>query len=82
MRVAKCYSIMMHAQRIYDYISKCGLVPPFVLLDKKRLANFMFPTQSKTAWEGISTWGENVWLASNGGEIGTYWEKLDHWRNS
>ena len=30
----------------------------------------------------LSTWGENVWLASNGGGIGTYWGEVDQLRDS
>ena len=32
---------------------------------------------SSRQFDGIlSTWSENVWLASNGGGIGTYWGKV------
>ena len=79
MRVAKCYSDNdSHAQRIYDYISKMWFMPATPVLSnggaKRGLPISCFLNTVQDSLEGIlSTWGENVWLASNGGGIGTYW---------
>ena len=71
---------MMRMLREFMIIfQKCGLcLPPlFSLMGQKRFANFMFPKHSPRQFRGIlSTWGENVWLASNGGGIGTYWGEV------
>ena len=41
---------------------------------KRGLSISCFLNTVQDSLEGIlSTWGENVWLASNGGGIGTYW---------
>ena len=82
MRVAQSYSDNEeHAQRIYDYISKFWFMPATPILSnggaKKRFAHFMFLNSVQDSLDGIlSTWGENVWLASNGGGIGTYWGEV------
>ena len=79
MRVARCYSDNdSHAQRIYDYISKMWFMPATPVLSnggaKRGLPISCFLNTVQDSLEGIlSTWGENVWLASNGGGIGTYW---------
>ena len=82
MRVAKCYSDNdEHAQRIYDYISKMWFMPATPVLSnggaKRGLPISCFLNTVQDSLEGIlSTWGENVWLASNGGGIGTYWGEV------
>ena len=82
MRVAKCYSDNdAHAQRIYDYISKMWFMPATPVLSnggaKRGLPISCFLNTVQDSLEGIlSTWGENVWLASNGGGIGTYWGEV------
>ena len=78
LRVAKCYSDNdSHAQRIYDYISKLWFMPATPILSnggaKRGLPISCFLNTVHDSLDGIlSTWGENVWLASNGGGIGTY----------
>ncbi len=82
MRVAKCYSDNdSHAQRIYDYISKLWFMPATPILSnggaKRGLPISCFLNTVHDSLDGIlSTWGENVWLASNGGGIGTYWGEV------
>ncbi len=82
MRVAKCYSDNdLHAQRIYDYISKLWFMPATPILSnggaKRGLPISCFLNTVHDSLDGIlSTWGENVWLASNGGGIGTYWGEV------
>ncbi|MAI76463.1 MAG: ribonucleotide-diphosphate reductase subunit alpha [Pelagibacteraceae bacterium TMED65] len=79
MRVARSYSDDdSHAQRIYDYISKLWFMPATPILSnggaKRGLPISCFLNTVQDSLDGIlSTWGENVWLASNGGGIGTYW---------
>ena len=82
MRVAKCYSDDdAHAQRIYDYISKMWFMPATPVFSnggaKEVLPISCFLNTVQDSLDGIlSTWGENVWLASNGGGIGTYWGEV------
>ena len=82
MRVAKCYSDNdSHAQRIYEYISKLWFMPATPILSnggaKRGLPISCFLNTVHDSLDGIlSTWGENVWLASNGGGIGTYWGEV------
>ncbi len=82
MRVAKCYSDNdSHAQRIYNYISKLWFMPATPILSnggaKRGLPISCFLNTVHDSLDGIlSTWGENVWLASNGGGIGTYWGEV------
>ena len=82
MRVAKCYSDdNAHAQRIYDYISNMWFMPATPVLSnggaKRGLPISCFLNTVQDSLDGIlSTWGENVWLASNGGGIGTYWGEV------
>jgi ribonucleoside-diphosphate reductase alpha chain len=67
-----------HAQRIYDYISKLWFMPATPVLSnggaKRGLPISCFLNAVDDSLDGIvNTWNENVWLASNGGGIGTYW---------
>ena len=67
-----------HAQRIYDYISKLWFMPATPVLSnggaKRGLPISCFLNGVNDSLDGIvGTWNENVWLASNGGGIGTYW---------
>ncbi len=67
-----------HAQRIYDYISKLWFMPATPILSnggtKRGLPISCFLNSVDDSLDGIvGTWNENVWLASNGGGIGTYW---------
>lgn len=78
-RVAKSYSDdEAHAQRIYDYISKLWFMPATPVLSNggasRGLPISCFLNSVDDSLDGIvQTWNENVWLASNGGGIGTYW---------
>ncbi|MEM9989847.1 MAG: ribonucleotide reductase N-terminal alpha domain-containing protein, partial [Pseudomonadota bacterium] len=67
-----------HSQRIYDYISKLWFMPATPVLSnggaKRGLPISCFLNAVDDSLDGIvGTWNENVWLASNGGGIGTYW---------
>ena len=67
-----------HAQRIYDYISKLWFMPSTPVLSNggadRGLPISCFLNSVSDSLEGIvGTWNENVWLAANGGGIGTYW---------
>jgi ribonucleoside-diphosphate reductase alpha chain len=67
-----------HAQRIYDYISKLWFMPATPVLSNggtgRGLPISCYLNSVSDSLEGIvGTWNENVWLASRGGGIGTYW---------
>ncbi len=78
-RVATAYADDIgHAQRIYDYISKLWFMPATPVLSNGGAARGLpiscFLNAVGDSLDGImDTWNENVWLASNGGGIGTYW---------
>ena len=78
-RVADAYSDdQEHAQRIYDYISRLWFMPATPVLSNggtgRGLPISCYLNSVDDSLEGIvSTWNENVWLASRGGGIGTYW---------
>ena len=78
-RVATAYSDDdLHAQRIYDYISKLWFMPATPVLSNggttRGLPISCYLNSVDDSLEGIvKTWNENVWLASRGGGIGTYW---------
>ncbi len=78
-RVANAYADDAdHAQRIYDYISRLWFMPATPVLSnggaERGLPISCFLNQVDDSLDGIvQTWNENVWLASNGGGIGTYW---------
>ncbi|HCK84260.1 MAG TPA: ribonucleoside-diphosphate reductase subunit alpha [Hyphomonadaceae bacterium] len=78
-RVATAYADdIAHAQRIYDYISKLWFMPATPVLSnggaERGLPISCFLNAVGDSLDGImDTWNENVWLASNGGGIGTYW---------
>jgi len=78
-RVAHYYSDDdAHAQRIYDYISKMWFMPATPILSNggtdRGLPISCFLNETGDSLEGIvDVWNENVWLASRGGGIGTYW---------
>jgi ribonucleoside-diphosphate reductase alpha chain len=70
-----------HAQRIYDYISKLWFMPATPVLSnggaQRGLPISCFLNAVDDSLDGIvNTWNENVWLASNGGGIGTYWGQV------
>jgi len=67
-----------HAQRIYDYISQLWFMPATPVLSNggasRGLPISCFLNAVGDSLESIvGTWNENVWLAANGGGIGTYW---------
>src|SRR5579863_7388070 len=78
-RVATAYADDAdHAQRIYDYISKLWFMPSTPVLSNggadRGLPISCFLNSVSDSLEGIvGAWNENVWLAANGGGIGTYW---------
>ncbi|MEI6419134.1 MAG: ribonucleoside-diphosphate reductase subunit alpha [Sphingomonadales bacterium] len=78
-RVAAAYADdAPHAQRIYDYISKLWFMPATPVLSNggtgRGLPISCYLNSVSDSLEGIvNTWNENVWLASRGGGIGTYW---------
>lgn len=78
-RVASAYADDQdHAQRIYDYISKLWFMPATPVLSNggtgRGLPISCYLNSVSDSLEGIvNTWNENVWLASRGGGIGTYW---------
>jgi ribonucleoside-diphosphate reductase alpha chain len=78
-RVADAYADDAdHAQRLYDYISKLWFMPATPVLSNggtgRGLPISCYLNSVDDSLEGIvNTWNENVWLASRGGGIGTYW---------
>jgi len=67
-----------HAQRIYDYVSRLWFMPSTPVLSNGGAARGLpiscFLNAVGDSLESIvSTWNQNVWLAANGGGIGTYW---------
>jgi ribonucleoside-diphosphate reductase alpha chain len=81
-RVAAAYSDDAdHAQRVYDYISKLWFMPATPVLSNggtgRGLPISCYLNSVDDSLEGIvGTWNENVWLASKGGGIGTYWGRV------
>ncbi|MGF1276224.1 ribonucleoside-diphosphate reductase subunit alpha [Acetobacter pasteurianus] len=81
-RVASYYGAdAAHAQRIYDYISKHWFMPATPVLSNggtsRGLPISCFLNEASDSLKGIvDLWNENVWLASKGGGIGSYWGNL------
>jgi ribonucleoside-diphosphate reductase alpha chain len=81
-RVAMYYSDdAAHAQRLYDYISKLWFMPATPVLSnggtERGLPISCFLNECDDSLTGIvDIWNENVWLASRGGGIGSYWGNL------
>lgn len=78
-RVSTAYADdLEHAQRLYDYMSNLWFMPATPVLSNGG-ANRGLPIScflnsvDDSLGDIVSTWTENVWLASNGGGIGTYW---------
>lgn len=70
-----------HAQRLYGYISRLWFMPATPILSNggtdRGLPISCFLNESTDSLEGIvNLWNENVWLASLGGGIGSYWGNL------
>ncbi|MEN3972227.1 ribonucleoside-diphosphate reductase subunit alpha [Sphingomicrobium sp. XHP0235] len=78
-RVAAAYADdQAHAQRLYDAISKLWVMPATPVLSNggtgRGLPISCYLNSVDDSLDGIvGTWNENVWLASKGGGIGTYW---------
>lgn len=78
-RVATAYADDAdHGQRIYDYISNLWFMPATPVLSNggadRGLPISCFLNAVPDSLEGIvGAWNENVFLAANGGGIGTYW---------
>ena len=78
-RVARAYADdSAHAQRLYDYMSKLWFMPATPILSNGGTERGLPISCFLNAVEDdlgsiVDTWSENVWLASNGGGIGTYW---------
>jgi ribonucleoside-diphosphate reductase alpha chain len=67
-----------HAQRVYDYMSRLWFMPATPVLSNggadRGLPISCFLNAVGDSLNGIvDIWNENVWLAANGGGIGTYW---------
>ncbi|MCB9990077.1 MAG: ribonucleoside-diphosphate reductase subunit alpha [Rhodospirillales bacterium] len=67
-----------HAQRIYDYMSNLWFMPATPILSNggtnRGLPISCFLNETQDSLEDIvALWNENVWLASLGGGIGSYW---------
>lgn len=70
-----------HAARIYDYISRMWFMPATPILSNggttRGLPISCFLNETQDSLAGIvDLWNENVWLASRGGGIGSYWGNL------
>lgn len=78
-RVAHHYSDDdAHAQRLYGYISQLWFMPATPVLSNGGTDRGMpiscFLNETRDSLDGIvDIWNENVWLASRGGGIGSYW---------
>lgn len=78
-RVAEAYADdEAHAQRLYNYMSQLWFMPATPVLSNggttRGLPISCYLNSVDDSLDGIvSTWNENVWLASRGGGIGTYW---------
>lgn len=81
-RVASAYADNAdHAQRLYDYISNLWFMPATPVLSNggtgRGLPISCYLNSVADSLDGIvETWNENVWLASRGGGIGTYWGRV------
>ncbi|MCI5048844.1 MAG: ribonucleoside-diphosphate reductase subunit alpha [Rickettsiales bacterium] len=81
-RVAAYYGEdQAHADRIYKYISSLWFMPATPILSnggtKRGLPISCFLNETEDSLQGIvDLWNENVWLASRGGGIGSYWGNL------
>ncbi len=70
-----------HSQRLYDYISKLWFVPSTPILANggtdRGLPIACFLNETDDSLRGIVDMAvENVWLASKGGGIGSYWGNI------
>jgi len=81
-RVASAYADdQQHANRLYQYISDLWFMPATPVLSNggtsRGLPISCFLNECNDSLQGIvDLWNENVWLASRGGGIGSYWGNL------
>jgi len=81
-RVASYYADdEAHANRLYGYIANLWFMPATPILSNggtdRGLPISCFLNESSDSLHGIvDLWNENVWLASRGGGIGSYWGNL------
>ncbi len=81
-RVAAYYADnSAHAARLYNYISNLWFMPATPVLSnggtERGLPISCFLNECNDSLTGIvDLWNENVWLASRGGGIGSYWGNL------
>ncbi|MDR0329550.1 MAG: ribonucleoside-diphosphate reductase subunit alpha [Rickettsia sp.] len=81
-RVASYYADnAKSAQQLYEYISKLWFMPATPVLSNGGTDRGMpiscFLNETDDSLEGIvDLWTENVWLASRGGGIGSYWGNI------
>src|SRR3954453_4510131 len=81
-RVAAAYADDAdHAQRVYDYISKLWFMPATPVLSNggtgRGLPISCYLNSVDDSLQAITEiWNENLWLASKGGGIGTYWGQV------
>ncbi|WP_374765074.1 ribonucleoside-diphosphate reductase subunit alpha [Yunchengibacter salinarum] len=81
-RVASAYGdSAAHAQRLYDYMSRLWFMPATPVLSNggtnRGLPISCFLNEAQDRLSSIvDLWTENVWLASKGGGIGSYWGNL------
>lgn len=81
-RVATAFSDdRAHAQRLYDYMSRLWFMPATPVLSNggttRGLPISCYLNECQDDMQDIvGLWNENVWLASQGGGIGSYWGNL------
>ncbi len=81
-RVAAHYADdQAHASRIYNYIANLWFMPATPVLSnggtQRGLPISCFLNEASDSLSGIvNLWNENVWLASHGGGIGSFWGNL------
>ena len=78
-RVASYYADnQKHANLMYEYMSKLWFMPATPILSNggtdRGLPISCFLNETSDSLDGIvNLWNENIWLASKGGGIGSYW---------
>ncbi len=70
-----------HAQRLYDYMSNLWFMPATPILSNggtnRGLPISCYLNETEDSLKGImDLWDENIWLASKGGGIGSYWGNI------
>jgi len=78
-RIARTYSSdPAHAQRLYNYMSRLWFMPATPILANGGTTRGLpiscfLNSVGDSLTSIVDVWNENVWLASGGGGIGTYW---------